>query len=76
MAHIVAQMMPGRSDHAAGLMAATQLYWTSLPEAPKNWRQINPNLNEYHSNTMEISNTFWIPDITDWLRQHQEKQRK
>jgi hypothetical protein len=57
---------PGRSDRAARLMTTPSLYLNSPPEAPKNWGQINPNLNDYHSDPMEISSTFWIPDITDW----------
>jgi len=48
----------------------------SPPEAPKNWGQINPNLNDYHSDPMEISSTFWIPDITDWWRQQEETHSK
>jgi hypothetical protein len=44
----------------------------SLPKAPKNWVQINPNLNEYHSYPIKISWTFSILDITDWWRQQQE----
>jgi hypothetical protein len=44
----------------------------SPPEASKNWGQINPNLNDYHSNSMAIGSTFWVPDITDWWRQQEE----
>jgi hypothetical protein len=44
----------------------------SPPEAPKNWGEINPNLNDYHSNPIEIGSTFWIPDIPDWWRQQEE----
>jgi hypothetical protein len=55
-----------QSDRAARLLTAARLYFNSPPEARKNWVQINPNLNDYHSDPMENSNTFWIPDITDW----------
>jgi hypothetical protein len=48
----------------------------SPPEAPKNWGQINPNLNDYDSDAMEISTTFWILDITDWWRQQEETHAK
>jgi hypothetical protein len=65
MPNNVAETTPGRSDCAAHLLTAARLYLNSPPEAPKNWGQINPNLNDYHSNPMEISSTFWIPDITD-----------
>jgi hypothetical protein len=65
----VAETTPGRSDRAALLLTAARLYLNSPPEAPMNWGQINTNLNDYHSDPMEISSTFWIPDITDWWRQ-------
>jgi hypothetical protein len=68
----VAETTPGRSDHAARLFTAATLYLHSPPEAPKNWGQIDPNLNDYHSDPMEISSTFWIPDKTDWWRQPEE----
>jgi hypothetical protein len=72
----VAETTPGGSDRAARLLTTARLYLNSLPEAPKNWRQINPNLNDYHSDPMEISSTFWIPDITDWWRQQEETHSK
>jgi len=72
----VAEMSPGRSDYAARLLTAARLYLNSPPEAPKNWGQINPNLNDYHSDPMEISSTFWVPDITDWWRQQEETHSK
>jgi hypothetical protein len=66
MPNNVAEMTPGQSDRAAHLLTATRLYLNSPPDAPKNWGQINPILNDYHSDPMEISSTFMIPDITDW----------
>jgi len=68
----VAETTPGRSDRAARSLTTARLYFNSLPEAPKNWGQINPNLDDYHSDSMEISSTFWIPDITNWWRQQQD----
>jgi len=68
----VAETTPGRSNRTARLLTATRLQLNSPPEAPKNWGQISPNLNDYHSDPMEISSTFWIPDITDWWRQQEE----
>jgi hypothetical protein len=47
-----------------------------LPEAPINWGQINPNLNDYYSDPIEIGSTFWIPDITNWWRQQEETHSK
>jgi len=61
----VAENTPGQSDRAACLLTAARLYLKSPPEAPKNWGQINPNLNDYHSDPMEIRGTSWFPDITD-----------
>jgi hypothetical protein len=72
MTNNVAETTPGRSYRAARLLTAARLYFNSLPEAPKNWGQINPNLNGNHADPMEISSTFWIPDITDWWRQQEE----
>jgi len=72
----VAETTPGRSDCAARLLTAARLYLNSPPEAPKNWAQINPNLNDYHSDPMEISTTFWIPEITDRWRQQEETHLK
>jgi len=68
----VAEMTPRRSDRAAHLLTATRLYLNSPPEAPKHWGQINPNRNDYHSDPIEISSTFWLPDITDWWHQQEE----
>jgi len=76
MPNNVAETTPGRSDRATRLLTAARLYLNSPPEAPKNWGQINPNLNDYHSDPMEISSTFWIPDITDWWRQQEETHSK
>jgi hypothetical protein len=72
----VTETTPGQSDPAARLLSAARLYLNSPPEAPKNWGQINPNLNDYHSDPMEMSSTFWIPDITDWWRQQDETHSK
>jgi hypothetical protein len=65
----VAETTAGRSDRGARLLTAARLHLNSPPEAAKTWGQINPNLNDYHSNSKEISSTFWILDITDWWRQ-------
>jgi hypothetical protein len=72
----VADTTPGRSDRATGLLTAARIYLNSPPEAPKNGGQIDPNLKDYHSDPMEISSTFWIPDITDWWRQQEETHSK
>jgi hypothetical protein len=70
----VAETTPGQSDCPARLVTATKLYLNSPSEAPKNWGQINANLNDYHSDPIEFSSTLWIPDITDRWRQQEETQ--
>ena len=72
----VAEKTPGRSHHAARLLTAARLNLNSLPDAPLNWGQINSNLNDYPSDLMEITCTFWLPDITEWWRQLEEKHFK
>jgi len=72
----VAERTPRWSNRAARLLTATRLYLNSPPEAPKNWGQINPNRNDYHSDPMGFSSTFWILDITDWWRQQEETHSK
>jgi len=62
----VAEKTPGLSDRAPCVLTAAWVYLNLHPEARKNWGQINPNLNDYHSDPMEISSTFWVPDITNW----------
>jgi len=42
------------------------------PEAPMNWGQIDPNLNDYLSDLMQIGSTCWIPDVTDRWRKEEE----
>jgi hypothetical protein len=72
MPNNVAETTPGQSDRAALVLTAAWLYLNSPPAAPKTWGQINPNLNDYNSDQMEISSTLWIPDLTDWWRQQEE----
>jgi hypothetical protein len=57
-------------------LIVARLYLSSPPEAPNTWGQSNPNFNDYHSHPMEISSTFWIPDITDWWCQQEETHSK
>jgi hypothetical protein len=65
-----------RSDRAACLLTAARLCLNSPPELPQNWGQINGNLNDYHCDPMEISSTFWLPDIINWWRQQDETHSK
>jgi hypothetical protein len=72
----VAETTPVRSDRASRLLTAPRLYLNSLPETTNNLGQINLNLNDYHSDPMDISSTFWVPDITDWWRHQVETHSK
>ena len=72
----LAKTTPGRSNRAACLFTATRLYLNSLPQSPKNWGQVNPNLDDYHSNLMRVCSTFWIPDIAEWWQQQGETHSK
>ena len=72
----VAKTTPGWSDRAAPLLTTARLSLNSPPEAPKNRGQINLNLNDYHSDPLEVSSTFWILDITDWWHEQGEMHSK
>ena len=72
----VAETTPGQSDRAAPLLTTITVYLNSPPEAPTNWAQINPDLNDYHLNRIEISGACRIPDITDWWCQQDETHSK
>jgi hypothetical protein len=48
----------------------------SPPELPQPFAQIEFNFNDYHSDPLEISRTFWFPDITDWWWQQEERHTK
>jgi hypothetical protein len=72
MPNNVAETTPGRRDRAAHLLTAARLSLNSRSELPQNWGQIDLNLNDYHSDAIEISSTFWLPDNTDWWQQQEE----
>ena len=55
----VAETTPWRRDFPAHLLTAARLNWNSAPEAPMNCVRINPNLNDDHSDPMQISWTCW-----------------
>jgi len=76
MPNKVAETTPGQSGRIARLLTATMLYYNSPPELPPNWGQMNPNLIDYHTDQMEISSSFWLPDITVWWRQQEEMHPK
>ena len=62
----LAKTTPRWSNRAARSLTATRLYLNLPPELPMNWGQVNSNLDDCHSDPMEISSTFWIPDIAEW----------
>jgi hypothetical protein len=66
---IVADMTPRCSDRIARLLTATRLYLNSPQDSPQDWKQVNPNCNDYLSDPIGISSTYWLPHITD--RWHQ-----
>jgi hypothetical protein len=68
----VAEITLGQSDQAACLLTAARLYLNSPAEFPQNWLQNNLNRNDFHSDPMEISSTFWLLDITNWWQQQEE----
>jgi len=72
MRNNVAEMTPGRSDRSDRFRTSARLYLNLPAEASTNWVQNNPNLDDYHSDPMEMSSTLRIPDITDWWRQQEE----
>jgi len=72
----MAETTPGQSDLATCILTAARLYSNSPPEAPKNWGQNHPDPYDYNSDPMEISSTFWSPDISDWWCQQEETHSK
>jgi len=70
-------VFPFQSRNAGGspvpfANSTTRLPVNSPRESQKSCGQIDPQLNECHSDPMEIGISWWIPDITDWWRQQQE----
>jgi len=72
----VAVSIPRSSDCAAHSLTAARLYLNSPPESPKTWGHDNPNLNDYHSDPMEIRSSLWLPVITDLWHQQEEMHSK
>ena len=72
----VAETTHRQSNGTAHRSTAAMLYLNSPPEAPKTCGHIDPNLNDYHSDPIEISSTFWLPDITGWWRQQEKMSSK
>jgi hypothetical protein len=60
----VAETTPAWSDRTVHFLTAARIVLNFPPEATKNWGQINPNLNNYHSDPMQLRSTFCIRDIT------------
>lgn len=62
----VAKITPRQTDHTVHLPPAGRLYFISPHEQQQNWGQVDPDVNNYHSDPMAISNTCWLLDVTDW----------
>jgi len=54
----VAKMIPRWSNRTAHLLIAARLWLNLPPELPQNRVKINPNLNAYHTDSMESSSIF------------------
>ena len=72
----VAETTRRHCDRAARILTTARPYLESPPDIPKNWCQIYPNLNDHHSDQMEISSTLGLPDITDCGCKQQETDSK
>jgi hypothetical protein len=68
----LAKTIPRQKDCVSRLLTITRLFFYSPPEPPQNWEQINPNLNDTHSDLVEIDSTFFIVDINNCWRQPEE----
>jgi len=66
----VAGMMITWSDLTIHILPAGGLCLNLPPDFKIHCGQLNLNLNYYHSDPMEISNTLRIQDITNWWHQH------
>jgi len=55
----MAEMTPICSDRPAPSLTATRLYLNSPAKLPQNWGQVDPDLNNYHSDPMEIFDTWY-----------------
>jgi len=65
----VAETTPAWSDRTSHLLTDLRLYSNSLPDAITIWGLVDRCLNDYHSDPMESSRTFGLPDITEWWGQ-------
>jgi hypothetical protein len=76
MPKCVVKTTPRRSDCASCLITSARLYLNSTPESPKTWGQVYADVNESHSDPMEIHSLFWLPDISSWWHQQEETHSK
>jgi len=70
----VAEITPWQRDPAARWITPERLYSNSPPAVPTNWGEVNPSLDDFHSERMEISGTFWLPNISDRWPQPEKSQ--
>jgi hypothetical protein len=72
----VAENVLGQNNPAVGFSTAARLFLNLLRESPKDWEHVNLSLNDYDTDSIEICSIFWLPDITDRWRQHEEMHPK
>jgi len=72
----VAGTTTGQSNRSARLLTPARLHSNSPPKTRKNWGRIDPNLNAYHFDQIEIHSWFAILDLTDWCCQPKKTHSK
>jgi len=71
-----AESTPRQTDCTVPILAAARLYFNSKLRSSENLGPVNPDVNDYHFDPIEISSKFWLPAITDWWHQQEEIQSK
>jgi len=72
MFNSIARTTPIRSDCVACLLTNPSHYQNLLPDAHNNRGQVNSNVINCHSDSIENSFTFQIAEITDWCHQPED----
>jgi len=67
-----AEITPGQRNCAVCFLTAVRICLDSPSKVKMIWGQVDPSLNDFHSDHMQSSGTFWPLDITDWCRQQAE----
>jgi len=72
----VAEITIKQSNCESSLLTVARIYLNWPSESTKNLGHMNLNLNDYHSDPMQFSSTFWIPDIKHWWWKKEETDSK